>query len=66
MPVLGHNFSLRRITSTGRDLPSETRTTIRHFLGDCRELATERASIYNMDEISIDLDAPCIYTVIFL
>ena len=58
------NFSLRRVTTVGREKPQQTVQTIKKFLNDVnhkyRNFADER--IFNMDECSIRLDCPTSYT----
>ena len=55
----GYKYALRRITSKGRDLPARTRQTIKEFHQRCRAINIDRSKTYNMDEIAIELDAPC-------
>lgn len=58
------NFVLRRITTSGRDLPNNSREIVLDFINKCRyELVnTQRSSVINLDETSIYLDAKCNYT----
>jgi hypothetical protein len=58
------NFALRRITTTGRDLPSDCISVIQKFIDDCTNKFTNfnRAQIINMDEIAVFLDHPSNYS----
>ena len=58
-----HNFSVRRITTSGRDLPHDTLDRMACFYTN---IATEllkfdyaEAAILNMDESALYLDTPC-------
>jgi hypothetical protein len=55
-----HNLSLRRTTTSGRDLPANCLQTIAEFLEECeRELRDiDHGAILNMDETAIYQDAP--------
>ena len=61
-----HNLKYRRVTTTGRELPSNTGPTLRNFFNDCnnifRKVYFNRDKIFNMDETSIYLDYPSNYT----
>jgi hypothetical protein len=62
-----NKFVLRRITTTGRDLPENSIDTILKFLIDMRKLFIDIEdfdldSLINMDETSIYLDFPSNYT----
>lgn len=60
------NLVLRRVTTAGRDLPSDTIVTIRKFLNDCQTLRNmpdyDRKKVLICDETAIYLDAPSNYT----
>lgn len=58
------NLTLRRISSTGRDLAQNTRAVLKEFFDNCKNLFTNvnRAQIINMDEIGVYLDCPSNYT----
>lgn len=58
------NLTLRRITTTGRDLPHNSQAVIKEFIDNCNNLFTNvnRAQIVNMDEIGVYLDIPSNYT----
>ena len=62
-----HQFVLRRITTSGRDLPENALNIIQDFFAECnisiRELKRRhnrnwRSMIFNMDETAIYLGAP--------
>ncbi len=61
-----HNFlgryglTLRRTTSTGRDLPGDCIKTIKHFITSCDKsfVEVELAAILAMDQTAIYQDAP--------
>ena len=57
---------LRRISTTGRDLPANTYDICRRWLDDWfvifNQLGRDPSKIYNMDETSIYLDFPSSYT----
>ncbi|CAF1058245.1 unnamed protein product [Brachionus calyciflorus] len=60
------NLVIRRITTTGRDLPKNALDIIKNFFGDCQKI-TNRPNyiaerILNMDETTIYLDQPSNYT----
>ena len=55
------NYTLRRITTTGRDLPSDFLETIVQFHKDCEINFIDNALI-NMDETSVYIDKPSNYT----
>ena len=57
-------LTLRRITTTGRDLPTNSANIIRNFIDDCSNRFTNinRAQIINMDEIAVYIDYPSNYT----
>ena len=62
-----NKFVLRRITTTGRDLPENSIDTILKFLIGMRKLFIDIEdfdldSLINMDETSIYLDFPSNYT----
>ncbi|CAF1130576.1 unnamed protein product, partial [Brachionus calyciflorus] len=61
-----NNKTLRRVTSTGRDLPSNFGVKLADFLKisiECfRNVNRDRTKIFNMDETSIYLDCPSRYT----
>ena len=58
------NFKLRRITTTGRDLASDSLSVIKDFIDNCtnRFNNLNRAKIINMDEIAVFLDHPSNYS----
>jgi hypothetical protein len=61
-----HSLVRRRITTTGRELPTNTLAIIKDFFETCNRLRVEphftRDCIINMDETSIYLDFPTSYT----
>jgi hypothetical protein len=61
-----HNKTYRRVTTTGRDLPSNATQIIADFLNTALEVFRKhnfnRKKIFNMDETSIYLDCPSRYT----
>ncbi len=57
-----HNLRLRRITTSGRYLPTNTLEVVDQWLNDARQLEFEPRDMYNMDETSIYLDSPRHYT----
>ncbi|RNA01128.1 pogo transposable element with KRAB domain-like, partial [Brachionus plicatilis] len=61
-----HNKTLRRVTTSGRDLPADYLEVIASFLTESikqvRLLDLNRARVFNMDETSIYLDCPSRYT----
>ena len=63
---LKENLGLRRVTTSGRVLPANTKTTINNFIANCAsEIQTRqlsRKSIFNMDETTIYLDSKSNYT----
>ena len=61
------NYKLRRITTTGRDLPKDFLETINQFLQDCAlnfidDDEFDLNALINMDETSIYLDKPSNYS----
>jgi len=58
------NLTLRRITTTGRDLPEDSVAVIQKFIDNCTNKFTNfnRAQIINMDEIAVFLDHPSNYS----
>ncbi|CAF0720027.1 unnamed protein product [Brachionus calyciflorus] len=58
------NFVLRRITTSGKDLPSNCRDVVFDFINKCRHELNNvpRASIINFDETSIYIDSRSNYT----
>lgn len=58
--MVGHNYSLRRITSTGKGLPPNAKQMLHSFIDRCSQKVVDfnRSSIYNMDETAIELDSP--------
>jgi hypothetical protein len=61
------NFTLRRITTTGRDLPSDFLETIDQFHKDCKinfidDDEFDPHALINMDETSVYIDKPSNYT----
>jgi hypothetical protein len=60
------NYTLRRITTTGRDLPTNTMEIIKKFFSDCQKITSaigfSANQLVNMDETSIYLDSPTNYT----
>jgi len=59
-----HGLVLRRITSGGKQLPINTKDIINEFHLSCvnSRVGRKRAEIFNIDETSIQLDAPGNYT----
>ncbi len=61
-----HRYTLRRITTTGRELPSTTIEIIKKFFSDWQKITNSfefsRDKIVNMDETAIYLDNPTNYT----
>ncbi len=60
------NFTLRRITTTGRDLPSDFLETIVQFHKDCEIIVIDDDEFYanaliNMDETIVYVDKPSNY-----
>ena len=60
-------LTLRRVTTSGRDLPANSQSIIDSFFKECQKLVVDGYSndeILNMDETSIYLDFPtnCAYT----
>jgi len=55
-----HRMALRRITSTGRGLPDNSRVTVTDHLEKLKNLAKvyRTKEIFNMDETNIQLDFP--------
>ena len=61
------NYTLRRITTTGRDLPSDFLETIVQFHKDCEsnfidDDEFDANALNNMDETSVYVDKPSNYT----
>ena len=60
-----HRYTLRRITTTGRELPSNSIEIIKKFLSDFQRITSSfgfsRDQIVNMDETAIYLDNPSNY-----
>jgi len=58
------NLVLRRITTTGRDLPTNTLETVKTFINKYHGLNSENPYRFyiNGDETAIYLDAPSNYT----
>ncbi len=59
------NLSLRRITTSGRDLPNDANSIINEFIRTCKQQIgsiTNLSNIINMDETSVYLDSPSSYT----
>ncbi|CAF1075178.1 unnamed protein product [Brachionus calyciflorus] len=60
------NKTFRRVTTTGRDLPTNYSHTIANFLNQTQNVLRNnnfnRSKIFNMDETSIYLDCPSRYT----
>lgn len=56
-------FVLRRVTSSGRDLPKNSPEILRKFIANAAQTVSKSSlsEIYNMDETCIYLDAPGIY-----
>ena len=58
-----HNFSLRRITTTGRDLPHDSLYRLNEYFHKISEefhkYSYPEAAILNIDESALYLDAPC-------
>lgn len=53
------NYTLRRVTSVGRDLPLDHEKILKEFLDRWKGFSNlEREDIFNMDETSIYLDFP--------
>ncbi|CAF0794025.1 unnamed protein product [Brachionus calyciflorus] len=66
-----NNLSLRRVSTTGLDLPKDTRDVVSNFICECEDLvgflkrihgADFRKRFFNMDETAIRLDEPNNYT----
>ena len=61
------NYSLRRITTTGRDLPTNCLETINNFHKECAvyfidDTEFDPNGLVNMDETSVYIDKPSNYT----
>ncbi|CAF0709703.1 unnamed protein product [Brachionus calyciflorus] len=58
------NFVLRRITTSGRDLPKNSKDVVLNFVNKCKHelCGVPRSSIINFDETSIYLDSRSNYT----
>lgn len=58
-----NNFSLRRITTTGRDLPHDSLDRLNKFFhkisDEFQKYSYPEAAVLNMDESALYLDAPC-------
>ena len=54
-----NGFTLRRVTTTGREMPENTLEILLKHLDECEKLLTgiDRNQILNMDETSIYLDS---------
>ena len=54
------DYTLRRITSVGRELPVNFKDVIENILSFCADniLNRERSSVFNMDETCVYLDSP--------
>ena len=56
------NLVLRRVTTTGRELPRKAPQTINNFLNECSAKfqvdGFDRKCLLNMDETSIYIDSP--------
>lgn len=58
--------SIRRVTTTGRDLPESCKEIVQTFLDHAQKIISEDfryKEILNMDETSIYLDAPRNYAI---
>ena len=57
-----NNFVVRRITTSGRDLPKNSDKLVQDFLNECKQKFQldnfNLDAVLNMDETSIYLDAP--------
>jgi hypothetical protein len=55
-----HEYSLRRINSTGKDLPKDISANIHKFHNNCQVKRAKytRSQIYNWDESFVQLDSP--------
>ena len=60
------NFVVRRISTTGRELPTDTYELCKNWIEDWaiifEELQRDNSKLVNMDETSIYLDFPSSYT----
>jgi hypothetical protein len=58
------NYTRRRLTTSGRELPANSLDVIKKWIDDLQNVLhnVDRAQIINMDETSIYLDAPSNYT----
>ena len=62
---IGYKYSLRRITSKGRDLPVDAIKVIKDFIEDSQNISRKPLShIFNMDESSIELDSKSIINIL--
>ena len=57
------DYALRRVTSSGRDLPVNCAQNIKEFHDKCRQIRIEvpRSALYSMDQTSVYLDSPSDY-----
>ncbi len=58
---IGYNYSLRRVTSRGRELPRNTKEILANFISENETLCRDygRENIFNMDEANFQLDSSC-------
>ncbi|CAF1085979.1 unnamed protein product [Brachionus calyciflorus] len=60
------NFTLRRITTSGRELPKDSINIIKSFFTECQKVTNESdfepEILFNMDETTIYLDFPTNFT----
>ena len=55
-----HGLTRRRVSSTGRDLPSNSPEILENWFGTIAHArAKNPSSVFNMDETSLYLDSPC-------
>ena len=65
--LIRHNLTRRRISSTGRDLPVDAPNILAQWLHSISHLSFKNSSsVFNMDETSLYLDAPCKLHELFL
>ncbi|CAF1117869.1 unnamed protein product [Brachionus calyciflorus] len=66
-----HNLVLRRVSTTGKDLPKNVKDIVSNYICSCQDISKEMAEKYgdsfrkyffNMDETAIRLDDPGNYT----
>lgn len=59
-----NGFTLRRVTTTGKEMPENTLEIIKKHLNECEQLLTgiDRNQIINMDETAIYLDSASNYS----